>query len=189
MPDTKPKIYVFTASVKHSQSFSLPSLKVWASIKQDGEILTAHCTCMAGLGEICSHVAAVLFTAEANTRTKAGFSSTSLPCSWLPKSFQFVPYVQVKDMDFKTPGLKVDERHQEASGSETHPISLVSPPTQNEINQLFVNLSKTKGRPVILSHATGFNDFYIPANCLPDFPKPLTDLLTLVLYYYVILTC
>jgi len=60
---------------------------------------------MAALGEACSHVAAILFTADANT-IKAEFSTTSLPCSWLQKLLQFVPYVQVKDMDFRTPNLK-----------------------------------------------------------------------------------
>ena len=46
------------------------------------------------------------FTAEANTRTKGGFSSMSLPCSLLSKSLQFLPYIQMKDMDFKTPSLQ-----------------------------------------------------------------------------------
>ena len=81
-------------------------VKVWCGIKQSGELICAHCTCMAGLGEACSHVAAVLFTADANTKIKAGFSATSLPCSWLLKSFQFVPYVEVKDMDFRTLSVK-----------------------------------------------------------------------------------
>ena len=75
------KLFLFTASVKHSQSLSLPAIQVWVSIKQNGEIFYAHCMCMAGLGEAYSHIAAVLFTAEANTKTKAGLLSTSLPCS------------------------------------------------------------------------------------------------------------
>ena len=29
--------------------------------EKNGTILAAHCTCMAGLGEVCTHVAAVLF--------------------------------------------------------------------------------------------------------------------------------
>ena len=76
--------------MQHSQWFSLPPLKVWVPVKQSSEVLCAHCSCMASLGEACSHVAAVLFAAEANTQPKQQFSSTSLPCSWLPTSFQFV---------------------------------------------------------------------------------------------------
>ncbi|KAL5457379.1 hypothetical protein EMCRGX_G034630 [Ephydatia muelleri] len=30
-----------------------------------GTVVTAHCTCMAGLGEVCSHIGAVLFKVEA----------------------------------------------------------------------------------------------------------------------------
>jgi len=61
---------------------------------------------MAGLEETCSHVASVLFTAEANSQFKQQTSSTSLPCARLPPSFQYVPYIEVGEMDFKTPGMK-----------------------------------------------------------------------------------
>ena len=53
---------------------------------------------------------------------------------------------------------------------------MVPQPAQIKINQLYLNLSKTEGKLVILSHSQEFNDSYIPVNCLPDFPKPLTDL-------------
>lgn len=87
---SRPANYLFLANVKHSQSLSSPSLKVWVAFKASGEVLSAHCTCMAGLGEACSHIAAVLFTAETNTCAKSQFSSTSLPRSWLPPSFQSI---------------------------------------------------------------------------------------------------
>ena len=38
----------------------------WVCIdKKKGYIVSAHCTCLAGLGEACSHIAAVLFAIEA----------------------------------------------------------------------------------------------------------------------------
>ena len=49
-------------------------------------------------------------------------------------------------------------------------------PTENELNQFFVNLLKTEGRPVLLSHTPGFSDLYVPIYGLPNFAKPLTDL-------------
>ena len=64
VPHSRPRVYLFTATVKHSQALSASPLKVWCGIKQSGEILCAHCTCMAGLGEACSHVAALLFVAD-----------------------------------------------------------------------------------------------------------------------------
>ena len=63
----KAKVYVFTALIKHSQTLSLPSLKAWVAIDQSGIVVCAHCNCIAGYGETCSHVASVLFTVEANT--------------------------------------------------------------------------------------------------------------------------
>lgn len=35
--------------------------EVWVIAKMDGEILCAHCTCLAGLSETCSHVGAICY--------------------------------------------------------------------------------------------------------------------------------
>ena len=40
------------------------------AVKANGTILCAHCTFMAGTGKSCSHIASVLFAAEANTHVK-----------------------------------------------------------------------------------------------------------------------
>ncbi|XP_061926072.1 FGGY carbohydrate kinase domain-containing protein isoform X4 [Entelurus aequoreus] len=44
-----------TIQVKHSQRMNDPPLRPWVAIAKDGQILCCHCTCMAGLGETCSH--------------------------------------------------------------------------------------------------------------------------------------
>lgn len=36
-------------------------LKPWILTKLDGKIISAHCTCVAGLSESCSHVGAICF--------------------------------------------------------------------------------------------------------------------------------
>ncbi|KAG8174148.1 hypothetical protein JTE90_020376 [Oedothorax gibbosus] len=62
----------------------------WAVLDGTGKILSSHCTCMAGLGEACSHIAAILFAIE--TTIKLGInkpSCTSVPCKWkavMPKA-------------------------------------------------------------------------------------------------------
>ena len=98
VPSMKPKVYLFTAQVKYSQRLSDAPLKVWMAVKVDGEVVCVHCNCMTGLGEVCSHVAAVLYTAEANMQITNCTSLTSLSCSWLPPSFKTVPCMQVSDM-------------------------------------------------------------------------------------------
>lgn len=52
---------VFLFQVNHFFKQNAPPLQSWLIIKPDGAILSAHCTCMAGLGEACSHAAAIVF--------------------------------------------------------------------------------------------------------------------------------
>ena len=59
-----------TAKVKHFQRLSVPPAKAWIGVEKSGTIICGHCDCMAGLGEACSHVAAILFTLEANAQAK-----------------------------------------------------------------------------------------------------------------------
>ncbi len=64
-------------------------------VLKSGCILAAHCTCMAGLGEACSHVAGLANTSiHLITTVKHQTACTSLrvPCSWLQPTFQDVTY-------------------------------------------------------------------------------------------------
>ena len=103
---SRPGTFLALAHVKHSQRISAAPLKPWIAVEKVGTVLCAHCTCMAGLGEACSHIAALLFTLEANTQMKKRLSCTSLPCSWLPPSFRSVPYAPISEIDFSTPRQK-----------------------------------------------------------------------------------
>lgn len=58
------KLYEMFLKVNHSQRLREKPLHCWISVRSDGIVLCGHCTCMAGLGEICSHVGAVLFMME-----------------------------------------------------------------------------------------------------------------------------
>lgn len=97
--------YMITTSVRHSQKLSVPPAKPWVAVKQSGTVVCSHCSCMAGLGArillLCySHYL------EGNTKRKNSTSCTSLPCSWLPPTFQNVPYAELSDIDFTTPNAK-----------------------------------------------------------------------------------
>ena len=129
------KNYLFTAVVKHSQVLSIPPLKVWIAVKDMGEAICGHCSCMAGVGEACAHVGSVLFVAEANTKTKQQMSSTSLPCAWLPCNYQFVLAIKISSIDFKTPrskrqaALVCSEEIIDKSAIQTKKVCKFSPPT------------------------------------------------------------
>lgn len=68
--------------VEHSQRMNQAALKPWVLCQLTGMILAAHCTCIAGLGEVCSHVAAVLYAIEAMIRSSENESKTDFLCQW-----------------------------------------------------------------------------------------------------------
>ncbi|CAG9818147.1 unnamed protein product [Phaedon cochleariae] len=74
----KRDLAVFTAigrgQVMHSQRLNLPPLNPWVVVEKDGEIITAHCDCAAGLGECCSHVGGVLYAIEDAMRNHSDLS-------------------------------------------------------------------------------------------------------------------
>ena len=64
----------------------------------DGKILAAHCDCMAGLGETCSHVALLLWVIGVGVENRELLTVTQKSAYWvMPKS---VPYAPVKDIEF-----------------------------------------------------------------------------------------
>ena len=88
-------IVVVRAKVRHSQSVRASPLLPWAAAKKDGAVLCSHCTCMAGLGEVCSHIAATLFAVDAYNRLSKDDACTSQLCAWLPPSMQNVEYASI----------------------------------------------------------------------------------------------
>ncbi|KAK7476327.1 hypothetical protein BaRGS_00032445 [Batillaria attramentaria] len=82
-----------TGKVYHSQRLSDPPEQPWVIVSHDGEILTAHCRCQAGLGETCSHVAALLFTVEATVRIRDSTTVTQKPAYWNMPNFKEVAYL------------------------------------------------------------------------------------------------
>ena len=62
---------------------SVSPLRPWVGVKPDGEILCAHCNCMAGAGEACSHIAALLYTVMTGVRMQQETAITSERCQWL----------------------------------------------------------------------------------------------------------
>ena len=58
---------LLTARVRHPQQVSVTPVKPWVTAEKNETVICAHCTCMAGLGEACSHISALMFVLEANT--------------------------------------------------------------------------------------------------------------------------
>ena len=130
---------------------------------------------MAGLGEACSHIAAVLFAAQINTETKHQFTSTSLPCSWLPPSFRTVKFDEISSINFVTPHQKRKLCEQSGGTSKKHRAE-VPEPTEEDISNHYLQISKIKGKPILLSFVPELNDSYVPMYVSGILPRPLTHL-------------
>ena len=58
---------------------------------------------MAGLGEACSHIGAVLFYLETYTKMYGEKTCTELKCQWVIPAYQKdIPYLPVKHLDFSS---------------------------------------------------------------------------------------
>ena len=114
---------------------------------------------------------------------KQQFSCTSLPCSWLPSSFQSVPFSETSNIDFTTPHHKRKQCQNDSTttSGDGEPVQkrkkLIIPKAMDDDLSIFYNtLSKTKGKPVLLSLISKYNDFYVPETEAGVLPKPLTTL-------------
>ena len=56
--------------VTHSMRVKDKPLEACVIVNIDGMVQSAHCTCMAGLSEGCSHIATVLFALEHGTTAR-----------------------------------------------------------------------------------------------------------------------
>ena len=94
------KYCIIRGECKKSQSIEDPFHKLWIILEMAAKIRTCHCTCMAGIGETCNHVAAAMYYFEAAVR----ISLTNPACAsnaseWLPNRKTIEPKKK-KDLDF-----------------------------------------------------------------------------------------
>ena len=88
-------IIIVTAKVRHSPSVSAALLKSWIATDKDCTVYCAHCICVTGLGEACSHIAALLFAVETTTRFLEETSCASVPCQWKELSLRNAQYSRI----------------------------------------------------------------------------------------------
>ena len=80
----KSQFMLLKAEITPLQRLNEKPQKAWAALSiNEATIVTAHCSCMAGFGESCSHIATLLFKVEA--AVCSGFTSrarTKKACKW-----------------------------------------------------------------------------------------------------------
>ncbi|WAR13998.1 hypothetical protein MAR_004103, partial [Mya arenaria] len=86
--------------VLHSQRLREKPLQPWVIAKPDGVFVAAHCNCMAGLGEACTHVAALLFYVMAVVE-----ENTKHACFLKASYSDFISFYEKAQQLQKKPGL------------------------------------------------------------------------------------
>ena len=84
----KSSVCFLKSTCRQSQRINDAPHKLWVCLsKKSGKSMKAHCTCVAGIAQTCSHVAAALFRIEAAVRMGlTNPSCTAAACEWLPNS-------------------------------------------------------------------------------------------------------
>ena len=153
--DGADKVVLVLGKVRHSYSANKPPLYPWVIIKHSGAIVLAHCTCMAGLAETCSHVGAILHWVEAAVRVNMSTTCTSKENSWLmPAARENIPFLELNQISFK----------RNTSSDELLPPSKIShpQPTAIEKEKFFHELSMEQDKiPIVLSVVEPYNASFI----------------------------
>ena len=92
---------------------------------------------MAGLGEVCSHVASLLFYIEAVVKMAKEKSCTEELATWnMPKAVRSIPYLPLADINFST-------GESPPNAQNTTPLVTVAP-TSEEIHNFFCQFKPVK---------------------------------------------
>ena len=100
---------------------------------------------MAGLGEVCTHIAAILFYLEALHRVKEVETCTQQQCEWIiPSALKTVEYLPIKDIDFMSARGKKRKLDEMVDGNEIVPKVQASKddttPADDDMELFFKNL-------------------------------------------------
>ena len=70
----------------HFQRLNKATLEPWLIARSSGEILSAHTNLMAGLAEVCTHVASLLFWTEISIKFRESSTVTDQATYWVEPS-------------------------------------------------------------------------------------------------------
>lgn len=97
---------IVVGEVNLSHSLSLGPLTARLLMKADARAVHGHCLCMAGLGETCSHIAALLFYMQLRLEVEKGKSCTDVNNKWLPAHKRKVVPAPIAEMNFSSAQMR-----------------------------------------------------------------------------------
>ncbi|KAM4545914.1 uncharacterized protein PAE49_018376 [Odontesthes bonariensis] len=103
----------------HSQRLNEPPVQPWVILRSSGEVESAHCTCMAGIAESCTHVAAMLFKVDYVVKARGRKTVTDVPAYWMmPRSINKVYPEEAYKIDFSSAAAQRKKLEKQISGEE-----------------------------------------------------------------------
>lgn len=122
----------------------------------------AHCTCMAGLGEACSHIGALLFYLEVASSFRDSQACTQKENAWLPPYMSAVPCVPLAQMDFTSATTKKSRLEGHQSSSSKKPATAIKRPAQDKWKTFFEEIKKAGKYSAVLSLKNDYCEEFIP---------------------------
>ena len=159
-------------------SLNKKPLTPWIIAESTGKVISAHCDCMAGLGESCSHVASLLWAIESGVRIRDSMTVTQKKAYWvIPNGIKDVPYSRVRDIEFtgKKKSWAAIETGDFPSSSKSSrsptptvqraslsPPPMIKTPDASRTKNFLASLASCSSKPAILSLVEPYSSRYIP---------------------------
>ncbi|CAC5368836.1 unnamed protein product [Mytilus coruscus] len=166
---------ILTADVTPSMRVNEAPHHPWIALTKDGSVAVAHCDCMAGLSESCSHIGALLFKIEA--AVKLGYTKTACteePCKWNADFVKKVVPATISKINFYKAA-----RVKKAKETKRRKVKKFAASSIDQQQELLSALYSCSTRPVALSTFDGVSDKFFwtrPAPTIAKMPLPLNSL-------------
>lgn len=151
-------------------------------VDRDGTVVCGHCTCKAGLGEVCSHVTALLYTLDSAVKLLETRSCTDGPRQWgLPSAVKLGKdlFAEGSSIDFSVPdkrsGLSEQQPRQHSSAGKGK-LSLSPEATEQFYRDLNNATSDPKEKSGLLRILPNYCYQFQPRVVSLGLPPPLTEL-------------
>ena len=132
-------------------------------MKKTGTVVCGHCTCMAGLGETCSHIGALLYWVEYAVQRRDEESCTSKANKWIePCTTKKVPFLQLDAIDFTSSEKQMKLFQHGNTAATTTAATTAAPPATTavttdvisdsiEVQQFFDKCLTSPSIPILFS--------------------------------------
>ena len=150
----------------------------WTIAERNGRILAAHCDCMAGLGETCTHVASLLWATAAGVEKRDSLTVTQKSAYWvMPPAIKTLPYAPLSEISFVGKKRKSMCITEDNPPTRSKKAPQVCAPSDTEKAELFNALAKCEGaKPAVLANVPPYCEAYILASLDQDLPVVLSEL-------------